>query len=532
MMRTPVLLLLPLLLLAFPATSTAQKKTDRAEVVWGGELNDKKDGEFGSVFGNTDDHVYMTIWVKKEMFVQKMDLNHRRVYQKVVPLEMDKDEHYLERIQLFGDRILVFTSYFNKKEKTNTLYLRTFNAEDMKPVQKLKRVCSLDVERKRAQGGFDVRVSPDDKFLLVVQHLPVDKSDRERVKLFVYDGEMNMNWEQEVSVPYPDNEFVITSIRLANDGSVVILGKKYAEKREAREKRKDQLPTYEYHILVYHGNGAAPEDHTLRVADKFLQDLTFNVGNEGDILCGGFFGNKGTSSIAGVFFLRLDRRTKEIVHSSFNTFDKDFVTSYMTEKEEKKATKQADKKGEEVEMVNFDLSEIIRRDDGGAVMIGEQFQLTVVHSCTTTQGGGQTCRTSYHYYYNDIIVVNVDPNGNIEWAAKVPKRQHSVNDGGYYSSYTVAVKEDLIYLMFNDSGKNLFLKDGNKVEPMRLNNKEAMITLATVDREGRVTREALLSQEKRDAILRPKSCVQIKDDNIFIYATRKKEYRFGTVKFM
>jgi hypothetical protein len=343
---------------------------------------------------------------------------------------------------------------------------------------------------------------------------------------------MNAQWEQEVSLPYQDSEFGMESIRLANDGSVIILGRKYAEKREAREKRKDQVPTYEYHILVYHGNGAAPEDNTIAVKDKFLQDLTLNLGDEGDILCGGFFGNRGTTSVAGVFFMRLDRRTKEIVHSSFNTFAKDFVTSYMTEKEEKKATKKADKKGEEVEMVNFDLDQIIRRDDGGAVMVGEQYHMYAVTTCTSNSNGGQTCRTNYHYIYNDIMVVNVDPNGNIEWAAKVPKRQHSVNDGGYYSSYTVAVKENLIYLMFNDSGKNLFLKEGNKVEPMRLNNKEAMITLATVDREGRVTREALLSQEKRDAILRPKSCVQIKDENIFIYATRKKEYRFGTVKFM
>jgi hypothetical protein len=46
-----------------------------------------------------------------------------------------------------------------------------------------------------------------------------------------------------------------------------------------------------------------------------------------------------------------------------------------------------------------------------------------------------------------------------------------------------------------------------------------------------VTREALLAPDKRDAILRPKECFQLEDDRMFIYAERKKEYRFGTISF-
>jgi hypothetical protein len=85
--------------------------------------------------------------------------------------------------------------------------------------------------------------------------------------------------------------------------------------------------------------------------------------------------------------------------------------------------------------------------------------------------------------------------------------------------------------VFNDNGKNLFLSQGSKVEQFDLKGKEALITLVTVDATGRVTREALLAPDKRDAILRPKECFQLEDDRMFIYAERKKEYRFGTISF-
>ncbi len=515
----------------FTSITFAQNKTDRAHVEWGPDLTDKKDGSFSHVFGNTDEHVYMIVRRKKEAFVQKMDLNSKVIYQKLLPMKIDKAEHSLERISVFGDRILVFSQYFDKKQKMNELYLRIFDAADMSPQGRLQKIASIDVESKRAQGGFSMSISPDEKNVLVGVQLPFVKDNKEQFTLKVFNEDMILAWEQDVVLPYMDNEFSVEQMRVANDGSVVVVGVKYAEKREAKAMKKEGKASYTYHLLTYDPDGGAPEDHALEVTDRFLQDLTLDLGNEGDILAGGFYGMKGTHAIHGVFFLRLDRKTKAILHSSFKEFGKDFITQYMTEKEEKKATKKAEKKGEDLEMYQFDLDDLVRRTDGGAVMVGEQYYEYQVTTCTTSANGGQTCRTTYHYVYNDIIVVNIDPAGNIEWAAKVPKRQHTVNDGGYYSSYALAVKEDRIYLMFNDSGKNLFLSPGQKVEPFKLTGKEALITLATIDADGNVSREALLAPDRRDAIARPRSCVQLTDDRMFIYASRKNDHRYGSVVF-
>ncbi|MBL7950963.1 MAG: hypothetical protein JNM62_04530 [Flavobacteriales bacterium] len=508
----------------------AQSKTDRASVEWGAEMSDKKDGVFGSVFGHTDDAVYMTVFMKKERFVRKMDTGHRVQYQKLLPMEIGKNDHVLERIVLSGDKIIVFSSFFDKKEKQNSLYGRTFNASDMSPAGEMQKLSSFSVERNRNQGSFSVHASPNDEVFLVYQSLPYEKEGHERFELKVLDNDLKTTWEQRVDLPYRDDEFGVQSFRVDNDASVMMIGNKYAEKREAKALRKDGKATYTYHLLVYRGDGAEPDDHAVEVPDKFLQDLTITLADEGDILCGGFYGAKGSFTTSGAFFLRLDRNSKEIVHSSFKEFDKDFITMYMTEKEEAKATKRAEKKGEEVEMYDYELREIVVRSDGGAILLGEQYRFYTVTTCSSTPNGGQSCSTSYHYVYNDIIAINIDPQGNIEWAAKVPKRQHTVNDGGRASSYALVVKGTDMHILFNDNGKNLFLKPGDKVEAYRP-GKEALITLATIDQDGKVTREALLAVEKREAITLPMSAVQIGDDRLFIFADWRKTHRFGTVTF-
>jgi hypothetical protein len=202
------------------------------------------------------------------------------------------------------------------------------------------------------------------------------------------------------------------------------------------------------------------------------------------VYCAGFYSEKGTWSIRGTFFLRIDRATKTIVRQSFKEFDTDFITAYMTDKEEQKATKKAERKGESLEMYEYEMRDNIKREDGGAVVVAEQYYMWVETIRTTNANGSVSTRTVYHYVYNDIIVVSIAPSGDIEWNAKVPKRQHSTNDGGYYSSYAMTLKGGKIYLLFNDNGENLFLKDGDKVQQFEVTGKDALVTLATIDEDG------------------------------------------------
>lgn len=518
------------LALAFASSVHAQPKTDRATVNWGAESEERETGAFDRIFGQTTDAVYMTLWKRDDLLVQKMDVGLTSVYSRVLELELLKNDLELEDLVVINDKVLAFASFYSKKEDVRMLYVRLFNEADMSAEGEWKEVARFASEKERS-GSFGITFSPNKDHILISVNLPYEKDAAEKFRLHVMDDALQPEWDREITLPYTDKEFSFEEFRVDNKGDVIMIGVKYAEKREAKALKRAGKAQYSYHLLTYAADGTE-RDHTIEVQDKFLQDLTLSLDTgKADILCGGFFGNKGAYVVRGSFFLRLDPTTLAIKHQSFKEFEDDFITQYMTPKEEEKAKKRADRKDEDLEMYEYDLADIVRRDDGGAVLIGEQYYTYTTTTCYTTQGGGRTCTTTYHYIYNDIIVINIGPDGNIAWATTVPKRQHTANDGGYFSSYGLEVKGDRLYFVYNDNGENLFLAAGDKFKNTDFQGKSSIVTLATVSIDGHVTREALFDPEKRELILRPKSCRQMEDDRMFLYATRKKDYRFGMVTF-
>lgn len=508
----------------------AQTKTNKANVKWGPEQTTKDGGTFEELIGEVDNSSFLAVYRKKDLYIQRMD-GLRSMWQKPVELELDKEDLNLERILLTTDHVLVFASAYDKKDNENRLYLCTFNQQDFSPVKRWETLAAIPAEKSSNPGAFHISTAPDRSKVLVHALPPLIKEEAEKSRMYVYDGGMEPLWSQDFQLPYTDEEFVVESQRVDNDGSVVVLGVKYADRKERKELKRANKSTYEYHLLVYTGDADTPQDYPIVAADKFLQDMTLSLGEKGDLICAGLFGNKDSFSVRGAYFLRLDRRTKQVVHASYKDFSDDFITMYMTGKESAKAKKKAEKQEEELELPEYEVYDIIHRDDGGAVLLCEQYRFYVTTTTTSTPNGGTTTTTISHYHYNDVLVVNIDPQGNIEWATKVPKRQHSTNDNGRYSSFAVNVKGSNIYLVFNDSGENLFLKPGDKVDQFSLTGKDALVVLATVDGDGQVSREALFAPDRRDVILRPKDCAELKDRSMFIYASRKNDYRYGQIVF-
>ncbi len=526
-MRLPAIVLGATLLAAMPVT--AQKKTNKANVKWGPDLTEKENGTFIEVIGDNGKSTFLMANHKKDKFIQRMD-GLKMAWEKPLDLKMDKKEMILEKILLTEAEVLVFTSLYDKKANENRLYVSAYDQKNFAPGKQFATVAVIHADKQANAGSFILRLSPGKSKILVNAKPPFDKKSTERSTLYMFNSDMQVQWSQEFTLPYTDEEFKTEEWRVDDDGTVIVLGVKYAQKQEKRDLKRANKATYEYHLLVYDGKSAEPQDNVISVSDKFLQDMTISMGAEGDILCGGLYGNKGSFSVRGAFYLRLDRNSKQIVHSSYKEFSDDFITAYMEEKEAEKAKKKAEKKGVEMELPEFKLRDIILRDDGGAVLLAEQYFVREVTSTYSSNGQTYTT-TNIHYFYNDLLVINIDPTGDIQWAVKVPKRQHSVNDQGRYSGVAVNVKGSKIYFVFNDSGENLFLKPGDKVKQFAVTGKDALVVLATVDADGHVSREALFSPERRDVILRPQDCVELKDDTMFIYANRKKDYRYGLITF-
>lgn len=311
---------------------------------------------------------------------------------------------------------------------------------------------------------------------------------------------------------------------IGDDGNIYVLGKLYKDKVKAKVKGN---VNYMYHVISYSDHGDVKIDYEIKLGENYITDITFSRSSNGDIISAGFYSKKGLSSIDGSFFMTLDPITKAVKASNLKEFDLDFMTEYMTEKEEKK-TKKNEEKGKDSEMYQYDLRSLVKREDGGAMLIGEQFFVNYV---SRPCGNGSYCTTTY-YYYNDIIVVNIDPSGKIEWAKKIPKRQMSINDGGYYSSFAMAVNKDKLYFVYNDDEASLDSTKMSKRKYFTIGGKNTkVVAIATLDFSGKLTREILIDTKEIEVVIRPKVCEQIDDEHMLLFGERKKKEQFAVVTF-
>ena len=298
--------------------------------------------------------------------------------------------------------------------------------------------------------------------------------------------------------------------------------------------RRMGAPNYKYIMLAYTLNGSEFNKYPISLKHQFITDLTFRPSNDGHLVFCGFYSDKGTYSIKGTYFFKINPQTKEISNQNLKKLDFDFRTEYTSNRKKEKLEKEENsgdtKKAPE--LYQFALDELILRNDGGALLVAEQFYIEEqrYYDYNYYSRSGRY-RYTYIYHYNDIIIVNIGPNGEIEWASRIPKRQETVNDGGRFSSYAMSIVRDKIYFVYNENGKNFDSTNKPKRGRHNFNGKYSLIAVSEVGQDGSIATYPLYQNQDANVLTRPKICKQIGRKEMAIYGERNRDYRFGKLTF-
>jgi hypothetical protein len=436
--------------------------------------------------------------------------------EKSVELDLGKgsEKREYERIVQIKEKLYLFTSRNESKTKHNVLYAQELDKGTLKPAANLTKITQMEYEKRRNDGGFQFRLAADSSALLVHYNLPYDKGSPEKFGFLVYGPDLKLRWQKQVTLPYPDELFAVNSIRLDGQGGVYLLGKLYQDK--VKEKRRG-LPNFEYRLLSCTAAGNATKEYNIRLRDKFITDVQFAVKENGQIICSGFYSEKGVYSIKGAFFMTLDATSKAPLGQHLQEFDADFLTEFMSESKAKKGG----------ELYEYDLDDLVMRDDGGVVLVAEQYY-HYTHTYYSGTGMNRTMQTMHFYNYNDIIAVNINPDGKIAWTKKIPKHQTSVNDGGFFSSYTLSVINNKLYFLFNDSPRNLDNSPGDRTVNFN-GRRSSVVVLVQLDRGGNLEKVPLFTAKDADVITRPKVCEQVSANEVILYGQKKSNHKFARV---
>ena len=514
----------------------SQESTLPAQIVWGEDIKEPSGTYLSDVITLGDDGIFAIRRGSKnglsgveelilERYSSKMNLRKANK----LKLKYKSKKLAFEDMLYWKGNLHLLTSFNNKKTKMNYLFVESISTKSLNQRGNIKMIAEIPGRSTTNIGSFDYSFSRDSSKLLIYNELPYKKNDPERFAFTVYNDQFEVIWEQDISLPYPDGKFTVEDYRIDNNGNVFLLGVLYQDGSRRRRKGK---PNYKYVILSYDGTGNNQKEFQIDLKDKFITDLTFRPNNKGHLICSGFYSEKNSYSVKGTYYLKIDTETNAVLAQNSKAFEFEFLTEHLSDRKKNKA-KRAALEGDAksgAELYEFDLDKLILRSDGGALLVAEQYYVyerSFDNFGTFNNPYGRS-RIDYYYNYNDIIVVNIQPTGEIEWVTRIPKKQNTVNDGGYYSSYAMSIVRDKLFFVFNDNEKNF---NGEQGKIYNFNGKNSIIALAEIRKDGTSKIHPLANNKDLGIIARPKRCKQSAKKQMVLYGERGRNFKFANLYF-
>lgn len=479
---------------------------------------------------------YTVINSRKELWIEQystydllLKQKNRLKYAVVDGIILDLEELFY----INGKLILLFSGY-NQQDGGHKAYAQIIGG-DATPLTNPVLVDKIVSFQRKNIGNFNFVPMPESGNLLIVHQEPFDKTKNERFVFTLINDSLIEQWSYQLELPYKGFEFKLSNFKMDKDGVIYMLAK--VNRRPEVESDKPQAG-YFYTLLAYDPSKDEAREYELTLKDKAITDIAFNFSAEGDLIAAGFYSNNVrtqssssamrygfdmisytdvNSRIAGTFFLKINKQTQQVVSRSIKDFDKTFLTEFMPEKSIAKGK----------ELAGYLLDYFYVTPDGGALLAGEQYYTNTICNFDW-RTGIQNCND--YYYYNDILVININPNGNINWTKKVPKAQQSVNDNGFFLSYILVPSQNGFEFIFNDHVKNVFEPSGILHRSMN-NSSKAVVARVHMDYNGMINKKPLFLNKDKDVIIRPKIHLLLSDNTLLIYGQRGKTYRFGRIKF-
>lgn len=488
-MKNLIILVFAFILSSF--SSLAQETFGDIELMWG-DLRETKELVEEEIIGTDTNFIYGFRPHKKKQFLGTFVKYNKSDFSEVWVTDVenfeyhDKDAVLIKREIIDGEVHLLFTVYHRSEDKRFLLasYI------DKEGVQSDIFLLQEMEAKKRKDGSYNIRSSRNDEFLVVLADMPGEKDENEIIGIQVLNRKYESIWNTEIELPYSDKSFERKLFEISNAGNVYFTGIKRPDKSKG-EKKVRKASNEEHLAFKVSNKGQDVQEIDLNLGDIFVQNLAVRLDYEEDImLFTGFYGNKDEYEMSGAFFIKMKESTLENTVSTREEFPRDIVASVIGEK---KAKKGKSIKG------NWVFRDYIAREDGGAVIVAERHFVQAI-----TTSNGRTTTTTYYYHYEDVLVMNFNPNGTLDWTSHIPKEQITVNDGGIFCGYLLLVHNDRLHFIYNDHKKNpdLISKGRSKIKTFSARSlKKGNVVGVTIDANGDMIYEVLMKIRDEEKML-------------------------------
>jgi hypothetical protein len=493
-------------------------QTDQVKIVWTDEMEKSRYLNFANVLGKDQQGFYIVnentlssiSAGKQTAIIEKYDHQMKQIFSKELIVKYHENEVAYYSSNKLGDKFYLFTTFWDNKEKVK-YFLANVISPNGEIVGDSKSVFDIP-EQGRGAPSISMSISFDSTKILLYTDIKEKKDELESYHFKAMDQNLNKIWENTISLPYDSKKFEIQRYLIDNEANLHILGK---VKRDRKEREKGE-PGFYYTLISYFHTTKEIKEFTPDLGDAYASGIGIKPDKDGNILATGFYSEKSENSLRGVFYMKINPGTKSVLTQKVKNFDTDFLSLFLSEK---KAAK-----GEE--LYNYSIDHIEIDKEGNTVVVAEQYY---VQTYTTTNSSGYTS-TRYVYNYNHILIVKFSPQGEVLWWSKVPKRQRG-GDPTYFS-YMYAMKNNNIYILYNEHKKNLENLDPKDMYTLG-NPKDAITSMIAIDAQGKLTKVPMFESrdDEGNTIFKPSTSKRLSESESLVLSIRGKKYKIGKIQF-
>lgn len=356
----------------------------------------------------------------------------------------------LEFFKEINGKLYMFYSVYDKLSQNEQLFVRSinfesggFNKDDKLLVKTNRKLAASYFSGYTAQGKFSLDLSSDESTFIIKYRYPPENRDDSKnndiLGVSVFSHELEELWKDDLKMPYTESLMDNLDFTIGSNGSAYFLVRLYKEEK-TRENAKD--PNNESLAILTATPDGEVNEAEFRLKDEYvLDDVILAENAKQDIICAGYYRKRGSYGADGSFIVIMDKNGN-LEEGKYYEFSIDFIKMYKRLSERGKKKMEEKEEEGELAMSNLYMRSVRLLDDGSVVLAGEIFYIT-----THTDSKGNT-RTVYHY--DDVILVKINPDGELGWVQKFPKRSTS-------ESFKLMASANYTYVLFSDNPNNSIL---------------------------------------------------------------------------
>ncbi len=284
------------------------------------------------------------------------------------------------------------------------------------------------------QSVFYIRTNAINELYSMVYFTKSDNKSTTTLNLASFNKTLQFIYKKQFPLPTLMQDIILTSVEVDNNSNIFIL-MDYPSKVQTNKKNEKR----DFYLYAFYGEDNSLKDYMLSNDSFEIDDWGMAINNiTKNVTIAGYYKFSSSQKMQGTFLASLDLNINQLNPPKFVPIKAEFVNKVMG------TTLTGSSDG----LYDVYVRKIIPRSDGGCAIVGERYYESKQSYTYYVNGFPQT---SYRivYNYDEIIYFSLKADGTVQQQEFFKKKQSSMGDGGYYSSFITVNTGDRIAFIYN-----------------------------------------------------------------------------------